>query len=375
MPRFDAAAGRGPAGWHRRLADGGPVEVGNHRQRTGEGEDAVADEGGAGEKWFGRGVGIHCRPASIRGGTGVPPLYGRGRTREREGRRRRFLIRPPGALLAPAPQQVVRHGQLVADAADDEIHQSESTAASCRTPATPAAPRRRPRRRRRGWQLDQVQRRLARQNQFSPLLQVDIGGPVDEVLRQAVRDGRGRAHAARADNHAAGQKGAAGDPGPEVAVVVVVQPAAPRRRRRLAQHVGRVAEQLVGVEGVQPDFAVQSRSITSAADGLMVRWTFRPARRSVSSRRTPYAEPLAPVIATTRSSAAIAAPFPCGPPAIVVLASRRRGTRTAGRRNMTPPVRRNPHTGRPRPRRRGQHGRREPWDCGARSRAGSTSAA
>ena len=49
--------------------------------------------------------------------------------------------------------------------------------------------------------------------------EVDVGGAVDEVLRQAVGDGRRGAHAARADHHAAGQERPAGDAGLEVAVV------------------------------------------------------------------------------------------------------------------------------------------------------------
>ena len=86
---------------------------------------------------------------------------------------------------------------------------------------------------------------------------MNVGGAVDEVLREAVSDGGDRAHAARTDNHTACQKRAAGNAGREVAVVVIVQSAPPRRRRRFVQHVSRIAQQFVRIERIQPHFAVQ----------------------------------------------------------------------------------------------------------------------
>src|SRR5947209_1489464 len=52
-----------------------------------------------------------------------------------------------------------------------------------------------------------------------------------------------------------------------------------------------------------------SCSITCVPAGLSTRWTVRPARSRTSSSRTPYTAPLAPVIARTRSSAAMLRAF------------------------------------------------------------------
>ena len=52
-------------------------------------------------------------------------------------------------------------------------------------------------------ELDGVQRRLARyQDQPAMLFEMNIGGTVDEVLRQAMCDSSNRTHAARAHDHA-----------------------------------------------------------------------------------------------------------------------------------------------------------------------------
>lgn len=71
-------------------------------------------------------------------------------------------------------------------------------------------------------QLDKSQRRLPRyQDQLPLLFQMHIRCTMDQILRNAMSDRRDCAHAAGADDHAAGEKRSAGDAGAEIAKVVV----------------------------------------------------------------------------------------------------------------------------------------------------------
>ena len=61
-------------------------------------------------------------------------------------------------------------------------------------------------------EVNRRQRRLARhQHQRAALLQHDVGGALDQVVGQAVRDRGQRAHAARAHGHRIGGIGAGSD--------------------------------------------------------------------------------------------------------------------------------------------------------------------
>lgn len=66
-------------------------------------------------------------------------------------------------------------------------------------------------------QVHQVQRGLARQqHQAAALFQDHVGGARQQVVRQAMGDGRQRAHGAGCHHHATGAKRAAGDAGTDV---------------------------------------------------------------------------------------------------------------------------------------------------------------
>ena len=91
-------------------------------------------------------------------------------------------------------------------------------------------------------QLRQAHRRLARHDdQRPPLLQHHVGGALDQVARQPVRDAGQRLHRARHDRHAAAAMAAARDRRAEIAVAVHARSS--RRRRRAPYLVGEVRHQ------------------------------------------------------------------------------------------------------------------------------------
>src|SRR5579884_774340 len=121
-------------------------------------------------------------------------------------------------LLAPARQQMVFDAQLIADSANDEIdgvlqrlradiegrhgRQHHGTGLCTRGQIA---------------ELNKMQRRLARhQNEWTAFFQVNVGGAMDEVLRQTMSDGGRRTHAARTNDHACRQERATSDASLEV---------------------------------------------------------------------------------------------------------------------------------------------------------------
>ena len=189
--------------------------------------------------------------------------------------------------------------QVIADAADDEIdgvlkglrpsikggHGGQHHGAGLSTSGQIA-------------QLNQMQRRLARhQHERTTFLQMNVGGAMNKVLRQTVSDGRGRAHAARTNDHSRRQKGAAGDSRPEVHEVMIMH------LSRI--EVGLFSEQVGENKAIEANSAIQFLFNDLHGGGAEKEMNGSSRAQQHFQQAHAIGAPLAPVRASTRLFAAI----------------------------------------------------------------------